>query len=69
MKTSTFNFIVNWGAGTLTVALIFLAVHIIAISFQYDNDYKLKTLRESQQQQDRIEEKLDYLVLEKYHAL
>ena len=52
MKTSTFNSLVTWGAASLTVALLFLVIHVIATGLQYDGDYKVKTLRKSQQQQE-----------------
>lgn len=48
----------------LVWALALIAISIIATGLQYDSSYKVKTLREVQQQQDRMEQKLD-LILEK----
>lgn len=64
MKTSTFNSLATWAVAGLTVMLLFFIIHVIAISLQYASDDKLKTEREIQQQQDRIEQKID-LILEK----
>jgi len=49
----------------MVVCFLLVATPVyIAASLQYENDYKIKTLVETQQQQDRIEQKID-LLLEK----
>lgn len=63
MKNSR-SFVI-FGIGVLAWAiLLMLTAHIVATGLQYEGNYKIKTLRESQQQQDRIEQKID-LILEK----
>lgn len=64
MKTSTFNRISLVSSILLGWAILFIIICTVTTSLHYDGHYKLKTDRERQQQQDRIEQKIN-LILKK----